>query len=320
MNREKHDVRARWKQARRRQQRTGNNNPPPHPVFTPNSVHTRAPLLEMDYNMHKSNSTYFSDLDVSRTPLVTDLYCPGLEIIRRELEGVSAPAPTSDHKGNGGSGKKKKTAYPGGIYVILGSVYCSFKRPIRAYEAYETQSKVVGWDEKWLYVVTYFLRKKGGKGGKGAKQLLAVGISEYVAKKGRFTISPSRILNASGLLPDAPDVPGDVIANNPAVAEAATSATATTTATSISTSTSTSTPGGAAAAAAATATTSATETHLHERKSEPTNDETTTTPVPDRPDTAWTWEAIEAERQRGMQLVQQFVGLEAGLVAEANLD
>ncbi|KAI5279723.1 hypothetical protein KEM54_004031 [Ascosphaera aggregata] len=40
----------------------------------------------MDYNLHKSNSTYFSDLDVSRTALVTDIYTPGVELIRRELD------------------------------------------------------------------------------------------------------------------------------------------------------------------------------------------------------------------------------------------
>ncbi|GME27100.1 uncharacterized protein LTHEOB_11190 [Neofusicoccum parvum] len=38
----------------------------PECLFLPAISATRAPLTECDYNFHKSNSTYFTDLDISR--------------------------------------------------------------------------------------------------------------------------------------------------------------------------------------------------------------------------------------------------------------
>ncbi|KAK2799249.1 hypothetical protein FQN51_007080 [Onygenales sp. PD_10] len=171
-----------------KQTKTSPSHSDSHPLFTPVSVTSHTSLFETDYNLHKSNSTYFSDLDISRTALVTNLCTPGMEICRRELDQqVDA------------SGRKK---YPGRLSVMLGSVYCSFKKEIPPYERYEMQSRLSGWDEKWLYVVTYFLRpeKRRGQG----KTILAIGVSQYVIKKGRLTIKPTRVLQASGLVPDKP--------------------------------------------------------------------------------------------------------------------
>ncbi|OJD23026.1 hypothetical protein ACJ73_05626, partial [Blastomyces percursus] len=172
-----------------------------HPLFTPVSVMSHTSLLETDYNLHKSNSTYFSDLDISRTALVTNVCTPGLEICRRELDKEFETVPTTTTTAHGAKGKKKKK-YPGKLAVFLGSVYCSFKKEIPPYERYEMQSRIAGWDEKWLYVVTYFLRpaKRTGE----PKTILATGISQYVIKKGRLTIKPAKVLKASGLIPDPP--------------------------------------------------------------------------------------------------------------------
>ncbi|KAI5286223.1 hypothetical protein KEM52_002098 [Ascosphaera acerosa] len=250
-----------------------------HPIFAPSAMLSHTPLTEMDYNFHKSNSTYFSDLDVSRTALVTDIYTPGVELLRREL----------DAQRDARTGRK---LYPGGIFVVLGSVYCSFKKPIVAYERYEMQSRVVGWDDKWLYVVTYFLRPERRKG--QGKTLLAVGISEYVTKKGRYTISPAKVLGASGLLPPPPTTPpavqagGDINGNG--------------------VSTGVDAPGDAIPLPDATG---VAQLELEMRQAE------TRGALAANPE--WTWEKIEAERLRGMGLVKQFVGLEAELVNEARL-
>ena len=47
-------------------------------------------MWETDYNFHKSNSTYFSDLDVARTALVTRLYSPGVGLVSKELDAEFA--------------------------------------------------------------------------------------------------------------------------------------------------------------------------------------------------------------------------------------
>lgn len=250
-----------------------------HPIFEPVTMLSHTPMTEMDYNFHKSNSTYFSDLDVSRTTLVMNLYTPGMQLISRELDAQR-------HE----NGKKK---FPGMISVVLGSVYCSFKKAIIAYERYEMQSKIVGWDEKWLYVVTYFLRpeKKKGQG----KTLLAVGISEYVAKKGRYTISPAKILTASGLIPEPP-VGAKVIGDEDAYGNGVSSAIDTP-------------PAGGKIEMPGVE--SIKQEVLEEQKAK--NEEAVAL------DPEWTWENIERERVRGMDLVKQFVGLETKVVAEAGL-
>lgn len=166
---------------------------PTHPVFVPCGMTSRTPLLETDYNMHKSNSTYFTDLDVSRTALVSRIYSPGVGIVSRELDREFLAASKKE-------GKRTPKRKP--IIIVLGSVFCSFKREIKPFELFEMHSKVISWDKKWMYILTCFMRpaKKAG----GEKTLLATALSKYVVKKGRLTIAPERILRAAGYLPAPP--------------------------------------------------------------------------------------------------------------------
>ncbi|CAL5871087.1 uncharacterized protein PFLUO_LOCUS5333 [Penicillium psychrofluorescens] len=166
---------------------------PTHPVFVSCTVTSRTPLLETDYNLHKSNSTYFTDLDISRTALVTRIYSPGVGLISKELDKEFNAAAQREGK----RAPKRKV-----VSIVLGSVYCSFKREIKPFELYEMHSKVISWDKKWMYILTCFMRPAKRAGGE--KTLLATALSKYVVKKGRLTVSPERILRASGFLPAPP--------------------------------------------------------------------------------------------------------------------
>lgn len=166
---------------------------PTHPVFVPYAITSRTPLLETDYNMHKSNSTYFTDLDISRTALVTRIYSPGVGLVSKELDQEFLAAA----KAQGKPTPKRKA-----VSIVLGSVYCSFKREIKPFELFEMHSKVISWDKKWLYILTCFMRPASRKGGE--KTLLATALSKYVVKKGRLTVSPERILRTSGFIPAPP--------------------------------------------------------------------------------------------------------------------
>lgn len=153
-----------------------------HPLFEPISIFSRSPLLETDYNLHKSNSTYFSDLDESRTALVSKVLLPGLKE---------------------GSQNLQREGHRGRLSVILGSVHTTFHREIKPYEIYEVRSRLLGWDKKWIVIGSWFVRpaKKGGKD----EVLLASALSKYVVKKGKFTVSPERCLNTAGWLPLRPE-------------------------------------------------------------------------------------------------------------------
>lgn len=173
---------------------------------------THAPLLETDYNLHKSNSTYFTDLDISRTHLVSYICRAGLKKLSENAKSKMVMDPTTGKVAQGGLG------------IMLGSVACSFKKEIPSYKGYELWSRVVSWDRKWMYIVTHFVpkgtarpsewldpkcakmrtRKAGQPAPDFEKKIYATAVSKYVFKIGRLTVSPATILENCNLLPERP--------------------------------------------------------------------------------------------------------------------
>ncbi|BCS25973.1 acyl-CoA thioesterase [Aspergillus puulaauensis] len=275
---------------------TTSSGKPTHPVFVPYSITTSTPLLETDYNLHKSNSTYFTDLDVSRTALVTRIYSPGVGLISKELDGEFAAA----------AQKEGKPAPPRkSIYIALGSVFCSFKREIKPYTKFEVESRVLGWDQKWMYVLSFFLKPAGKKGGK--RTLYATAVSKYVVKKGRLTIAPERVLRKSGFLPERPE--GAAAAATAAITSSSESADAS----------GTGTPSGITAAASGVDGSFVREVLKLQDNQIP---ETGKLEAEKRVNAAswdgdeWNWERIEEERARGMAVLDGFCDLDAKLFGE----
>ncbi|KAI1477054.1 hypothetical protein K445DRAFT_8464 [Daldinia sp. EC12] len=197
-------------------------------IFQPIITSSTAQLMEIDFNMHKSNSSYFSDVDIARTHLVCTLFAKGIE----QMRGGTAAY----------TGSKKPV-----FGLALGAVSCNFKRELRPYEEYEMWSKILTWDEKWIYIVTHFVRKdaakpknyslypeqspsqsrrnsttasdedllrrssvdsvssdnssNAGNEVKPEKHIFATALSKCVFKSGRKTVSPELMLQMSGLLP-----------------------------------------------------------------------------------------------------------------------
>ncbi|KAI0126634.1 hypothetical protein BJ170DRAFT_414041 [Xylariales sp. AK1849] len=201
-------------------------------IFQPIITTSSAQLMEIDFNMHKSNSSYFADVDIARTHLVCTLFAKGIAHMRG---GTAAY-----------TGSKQPV-----FGLALGAVSCNFKRELRPYEQYEMWSKILSWDEKWIYIVTHFVRKDAAKprtyslypeqtpqGSRGSsarssrrnsaeglddeslrrvsvdgsytdsecdfkpeKQLFATALSKCVFKSGRKTVAPDLMLQMSGLLP-----------------------------------------------------------------------------------------------------------------------
>lgn len=184
-------------------------------VFLPIITKTKVPFLEGDFNLHKSNSTYFTDLDSSRSLLLSFLVFHGMSKTHKELAA----------KGKSGV-----------MTAMLGSTYTHFKREIPTGYPYEVWSRILTWDQKWLYIVTHFVRKgkivpkasvtdvindrkADAKDAESSKKsfktpkilsqndvessVFATSISKCVFKKGRMTVSPERVLAESGLLSSA---------------------------------------------------------------------------------------------------------------------
>lgn len=189
----------------------------PRMLFHYSITSTYNSILETDYNFHKSNSTYFADLDIARTQCVTHLMHDGLNAISHNAKTKAVVTPDG-------------TVAKGGMGIGLGGVFCSFKKEIAPFQGYETWTRVLAWDRKWLYLVTHFvvkgkvkptawdsgtkswfgpLRQRQANVAEGETQnfekyVIATAISKYVFKVGRFTVHPSILMEHSGLLPERP--------------------------------------------------------------------------------------------------------------------
>ncbi|KAK9460561.1 uncharacterized protein V1516DRAFT_696284 [Lipomyces oligophaga] len=134
-------------------------------VFRVRTYTTRSPAMECDLNGHKSNSTYFSDLDIARTDLMVDVF-------RKLILDL----------------KKRDGRW---VYIPLGAVASVFRREIKPYASYNIRSKIVGWDDKWLFVVSKFESPQ-------TKKLHAISVTKYVFKMGRKTLPIREALERNG--------------------------------------------------------------------------------------------------------------------------
>ncbi|EMC96710.1 hypothetical protein BAUCODRAFT_108579 [Baudoinia panamericana UAMH 10762] len=183
----------------------------PKHLFAPLITSSRNTLLDCDYNFHKSNSTYFADLDVARAHYVGAILRTSLARLNRgDEDGIPAEA------------KSAKGKY----VVALGAVSCFFQKQIEPLQQFEIYTRVLSWDRKWLYLVSHIVKKgaikpdsyvlqpwrktkrKAGEAKKESedltKHIFATSVARYVFKKGRLTINPEIVLERSRLLPPRP--------------------------------------------------------------------------------------------------------------------
>ncbi|KAK4580414.1 hypothetical protein LTR86_000617 [Recurvomyces mirabilis] len=267
----------------------------PKHLFAPVITSSRNTLYDCDYNMHKSNSTYFADLDVARAHTVGCLIRTGLSRLNRgDEEGL--PAEVIAAKGN--------------FYVALGAVSCFFHKQIEPFQAFEIHTRALSWDRKWLYLVSHFVKKGAVKPESYAlqpwrkakkvtgsqseqdmkKHIFASSVARYCFKKGRLTINPEIVLERSRILPPRPEG-----VKLPPRAEASSDATPSEVAP---------TPAGDTTSMSAAAVASQVSSKLgdyaeHVSKEGIENDD------------SWTWEDMENERLRGLKTASHFDQLSA---------
>jgi hypothetical protein len=133
--------------------------------------------------MHKTNSSYFSDLDESRLRLLFSL-CPDWLSLH---------------------GKRR---------MAMGGTSCTFYQAIAPFQAYEVRSQVLCWDKKWLYISSDFLkfgssRQLANVGSlenelretsRSRSRIIASAITKYCFKLNCFTVAPDIALKEKMLL------------------------------------------------------------------------------------------------------------------------
>lgn len=261
----------------------------PDKLFHPVISATHTALMEVDYNIHKSNSTYFADLDVSRTHLVAHLLAKGCATAAHNHRTRLVLDPTSGEPARGKFG------------VMLGAVSCSFRREIRPFARYEMYSRVLAWDRKWMYIVTHFLEPGVARPGKPLKEgwekkVYATAISKYVFKIGRLTVHPAVLIGASGLLPERPG--GWVDTSSSSSSSSSPSGT--------QENSGVSTPAASVEANGSAEATEGTNGTAKPADSVADSNVTASSGAPEE----WDWRRTEAELQRGLVYAKQFAALD----------
>ncbi|KAL5119063.1 hypothetical protein ACEQ8H_002987 [Pleosporales sp. CAS-2024a] len=162
-------------------------------LFAPVVTASYTPLLDIDYNLHKSNSTFFSDLDDNRTELLIALF-----------KDVVTPQPSG------------KATVPAKMFH-LGGTSCIFKKSIAPFSQFEISSRILCWDQKWIYVVSHFTKpgsnnrahlilgpwtkQQQGPVSDQSECIYATAMTKYVFKQGRKTCTPESVMQECGVLP-----------------------------------------------------------------------------------------------------------------------
>ncbi|KAL2401264.1 Thioesterase poxG [Exophiala dermatitidis] len=164
----------------------------PLAVFQPIVTSSRSGLYECDINGHKSDSTYFSDLDINRIHLISKLF-------KGALNPALLPA------------DKRRRARK--MRVLLGGAACMWRKEIKPFVPYEIHTRVLAWEGKWIYLISHFVpvqssRKRSNRASRDKAnsedvdaQVLASSVSKYVFKDGRKTVEAAVALESIGLLP-----------------------------------------------------------------------------------------------------------------------
>ncbi|KAJ5727034.1 hypothetical protein N7493_006061 [Penicillium malachiteum] len=228
----------------------------PSTIFRPRHTHSYCSIAEMDMNLHKSNSTFYADIDISRIELLAILFKDAIT----PLSARASLAPENAYS-------RRNRRRP--LIAALGGVNCVFRREIKPYQSYEIVSRVLSWDEKWVYIVSYFLKRSRTKKDTEITEdrILASAVSKYVFKQGRQTVQPAEVLTNLGLLAGDPAVQSDAddCADVPASAP--------------------------------------------EHPPLPRQDLVDYPDHTDRKPDEWTWSYVEVERQRGLAIAKNMVGL-----------
>ncbi|ODV68403.1 hypothetical protein HYPBUDRAFT_155521 [Hyphopichia burtonii NRRL Y-1933] len=152
-------------------------------LFEYTTFNTYVSPLEIDMYLHKSNSTYLVDLDIARTDLVTKIF---QVVFYKYFDNFQ-----NEFKSAG-----KVSNFP---YVPVASIQCIFKKELTLFQKFQIKSKVLAWDQKWLFVLSKFVIPNGSKN----EKLCAIAITKYVFKKnGRITIKPIDLIKDAGLYND----------------------------------------------------------------------------------------------------------------------
>lgn len=127
--------------------------------------------LDLDLNLHMTNSRYLALMDLGRTDHI--LRSGAWRVMRKDRLGV-----------------------------VLGGAAMRFRRSLAPFEKFSLATRILGWDERWVYVEQVFTGPKG---------VACIGVLRAAFVKDGKLVQPKLVVTAESDNP-APDLP-DWVAN-----------------------------------------------------------------------------------------------------------
>lgn len=131
-------------------------------------LHFRVWPNDLDFNLHMNNGRYLTLMDLGRMDLVTRLGM--LPVMRRERW---AP--------------------------LLGNCTIRFRRSLAPFQKFCLRTRVVSWDDKWIYMIQRFETMDG--------KVAALALVRGLLAGPQGSITPAQMLAAVGITLDAPQMP-----------------------------------------------------------------------------------------------------------------
>ena len=125
---------------------------------------------DLDLNMHMNNGRYLSIMDLGRTDLLLRI---GLG--QHLIENKWMP--------------------------IVGHLHMRYRRPLKAFQYYELLTRIVTWDEKWVYLEQRFISNN---------KCIAVGLVQGLIRGKKGNIPTYDLLALVGFNNKAPDTTEDI--------------------------------------------------------------------------------------------------------------
>jgi acyl-CoA thioesterase FadM len=146
-------------------------------ILQPLTLRLRVLPNDLDTNAHMNNGRYLTIMDLGRL----DLICrTGLLPWMRKTRGVP----------------------------ILAAAMIRYRLPLAPFQAYDLQTQIMGWDEKWLYLEQRFIITSGHKS--GAVAAIALVRGSFMNPETKATIPTENILKETGYLYPSPTLPAHI--------------------------------------------------------------------------------------------------------------
>lgn len=132
---------------------------------------------DLDLNGHMNNGRYATLMDIGRLDMV----------LRNGLMRVMM----------------KDKSIP-----VLGSIQMRFRIPLHLWQTFRLETRVICWDDKWIYLEQKFVIAKGKKAG----AIAAIGLIKggFYNTKERITVPTQDLLDILGVATHSPDFPAYV--------------------------------------------------------------------------------------------------------------